>query len=508
MEHKNNKLKSKKAMATTALIGIVISLLSMYIVSDYIFSTSNIVSTQAEDLKCRQLLNLKESSGYKIFNFFSDLNTNCVTEEYEIDSKEKTDQFKQIANSMSKCWYRYGEGELDFLSNFNTEGSWCFTCAKLSFEEKGNIYPYSTGKDSFVEWTKNNKINTKDGQDLTYHNYMNLKYVNNGTSSAKELKSLIADLEETTVESDGLSQPIINALYEKNIEIFDLAQKEINTNENLFIVYRYDRIPKSQMELLTDVGIGFGVGFAAETVLVAGAGIVLAPFTGGTSLILTAGAVTKAGIKAKNAYKVTASILKFNKIIDKIGDTIKLSRLKRATEVLIKGGELTVKATTKVVNKLPTEYKKFGEHLLDIAHKLEEAEVRTFHELSDKARTSQDTLNKFHQMTDKAIDDNMLNSNAINKLVEIEKSKVTQKNKLLELQDKIKNVDISTLTTTKEKEEWIENAKNYMSGVKTLSIAAAGAIINGEQNSNYIQYVDALNQEQYYRLCGPEPITN
>ena len=32
---------------------------------------------------------------------------------------------------MVRCWYRYGEGEYDFLSNFGTTGNWCFLCGTV-----------------------------------------------------------------------------------------------------------------------------------------------------------------------------------------------------------------------------------------------------------------------------------------------------------------------------------------------------------------------------------------
>ncbi len=86
----------------------------------------------------------------KITTGFPWLKLKCSTEVKELDTEEK---FKEeLVQSMKNCWYQYGAGKIDFISNwdFGWGDTNCFVCSvlipkeEISLSGKG-IYPFFQG---------------------------------------------------------------------------------------------------------------------------------------------------------------------------------------------------------------------------------------------------------------------------------------------------------------------------------------------------------------------------
>jgi hypothetical protein len=504
----NIYLKSKKAMATMTLVGIVISLLSMYVISDFIFSTSELTTTTAEDQACKSLILAKDSAAGAITDFFVGIKSQCKTEEFEIKPDIKDDQFKVIADSMAKCWNRYGEGESNFLSSFGSEGNWCFSCAKLSFKEKEKIYDYSN---DFIPYTNTNTLKLSNGTKTTYHNYINLRYYDETTSSLADIDSGINEIKLMTEDGDSSMGPLLLSLSEKNQELLDLASKRIDTNENLFVVYRYDTIPEGTMEIMLDtlagVAIGTGAGIAIESVLFWGAGVILAPVTGGASLAVAAVATAaKVAKTSKTGKRVLNVYEQMEKIFQLTAQSIKFSKAQKIIKVFQKFDgsiENLAKLGTKLKNIAPD----LSDKITNIQTSFNKLGIKNIDELSEKLLEKKDSLKHLQDATDQMIDNKVLTGGkTLDLIIQSEAKLVNQIDELKFLANEMSKVkDITKLTATQKKAH-IENMRTY---TKTLA-GVAGAVTGGKVAANYnsenIQYVDLLNQEQYYRLCGTEPI--
>ncbi len=351
------------------MIGVVIvSLIGFFILMGFFINTGNVLVSSTDDTNCRSYIAAKDNLAVKIGEMFSKINSKCKVDKFEIDESEKDKVFKEIAESMRRCWYRYGEGEYDFLGNMDTEGNWCFACATISFNSKNKeIYSYN----DFVNWTSENKFTMSNGTEMSYFDYLSLKYSDATHENVSQVKDIINEL---ISEDDKELEPILLHISQQYEYLQDLRLKQINTNEKNFVVYRYDRLPKSTTELITDVAIGAGTGLAASIATDIAVTLALSAITGPIGV-----------------FKGIASVISWS------SKAIKLKRIGKLIELGAKGIGL---------------------------------------------------LNKMIKYSGKA----------------------------------------------------------YKAIKKPLKAAAigTGAYIGSEWNTNNLQYVDILTQEQYYRLCGTE----
>jgi hypothetical protein len=502
---KNN---NKKAMATMTLVGVVISLLSMYIVSDFIFSTSELTTTTAEDQACKSLILGKNTIVGGIADFLIGVNSKCKTESYEITPDEPEDQFKIISNSMAKCWNRYGEGESNFLSSFGTEGNWCFSCAQLSFKEKGNVYDYSK---EFIPYTNENDITLSNGTKLTYYNYLNLRYFEESNSSLADINSGILEISELTQEGDSAMGPLIMSLSEKNQELLDLASKKIDTSEDLFVVYRYDTIPESSMEILLDtmggVAMGTASGIAIESLLFWGAGVLLAPVTGGASLAVAAAVTAVKTVKAsKTGKKVLTVYEKIEDILEVSAKSIKFTKAQKIIKVFEKF-DGSIENLAKIGDKLSSISPDFSKKIKGIQSTFDKLNLKNIDDLDISLLENQDKLKHLQAATDQMIDSNVfIDDKFLDLIVKSEAGLVDQINELKILSKQMENIgDISKLSES-VKTSHLNNMRTYTRLLAAVGGGLSGGVAAYNYNSENIQYVDLLNQEQYYRLCGTEPI--
>lgn len=479
---------SKKAMAVQSLVGIVIVLLSVYLTSDFLFSTSKISTTNAEDIKCNQFISLKDNTAVKAYDFVNGLNFQCKKE--IVENKGETDKeiFEEIAKSMSKCWYRYGEGEKDFLGNVGNDGNWCFTCAKMSFENEDKVFSYSK---EFIPWTQENKIQLANKSKIYYSEYLNLKYFDGEINELAEVVEGINDINKLTESSDSAMKPFLLELSKENQNLFDLAQKEINTNEELYIVYRYDRVPKETWELIGSIGLGVAAGIGTEALLETGATM------GFGALVAMPKAAYKGG-------KLLLTIGKYSEMLKtillKMGKVVKFTKKLKIDTIV----DLSFSTITKMKAMIPklaqfdlALSKKFG----TLTSKLEELGFKSIDEISETIVKNEAQLKKLQETTMKAIDDDLLNSKAIKKLAASESKYLDEIAELRKLEDELRAMDNLDEVTR------VQKIKKYLKRTTRLVSAATGGSVAGEINTKSNQFVDVMNKEQYYRNCGTETIS-
>lgn len=278
-------MKERKANATYYFVGIMITVLSFFIIVNFLVSTQDYISSKQEDLECRALVSLKEKNQEYMTNFLGSLDERCKADDIKVENEDKNSTLRPVADMMKRCWFRYGKGEVDFLDSWKTTGSWCFKCASIEFENtEAKSYSYK----EFLEWMKNNEFETRKEGETSYYDYLNVVGLNDGDKTSSSEKYTNIEIEDTyeLVANQG----VINF-------IDSYENKEINPAETTYVTFRYSRIEKDLTEEIVD-GIE---GFAKGGGVIAGTKMVTTPVKSAKS----AGKATKAtGKLLKNAGKI------------------------------------------------------------------------------------------------------------------------------------------------------------------------------------------------------------
>ncbi|MEW6063493.1 MAG: hypothetical protein AB1571_03955 [Nanoarchaeota archaeon] len=112
------------------LIVLVLSLVIFFVV--YIFKPG--IETTSSKSACEQSVLLK-AKAKAVPGVSSKVDLQCETTKIEIDEiNEKST--KKIADAMYDCWGQFGEGKVDFLSDWDFGGvdTFCFICSKIEFD--------------------------------------------------------------------------------------------------------------------------------------------------------------------------------------------------------------------------------------------------------------------------------------------------------------------------------------------------------------------------------------
>jgi hypothetical protein len=494
---------TKKAMAVNVAVMMVVALLSGFISFSYITSTSDLVSTSAQDNACKTFVAAQGSTTGSLLIFLADLKLKCKTEKLEIKGETEDKIFTNVANSMDKCWNRYGKGEHDFLGSFGTEGNWCFACAKLTFEDETKDYSYTN---SFIPWTKENGKKLSNGTKLTYHDILNLKYYNGDEQLLVNLSQGISEIDSLIQDGDPSLTSLVVSMSEKNLELINLAQKRIISDEEMYVVYRYDRIPKEMLEIIGDIAIGFTAGIVLESVLFWGVGALITVATLGTAgpVVVAVGAY-KTGQKFNKAQKTKKAYGIAEKLISSTGKAIKLSQ-KSKTLKIIGNFDGTLKSTILVGNKLNKIDPKFADEFIELSSKLSSMGITHIDDIPKMIAKNEKAFDNLQEITLKAIDSGLIKNKGITKVVNIQQKQLTEINDLKDLKSDLEKIKSLKDLSDKNKAGAIEQTTSAIRNLFRLGGGLIGATGAAAYNSNNIQYVDLLNKEQYYRLCGTEPI--
>ncbi|HTY44076.1 MAG TPA: hypothetical protein VMC80_02440 [Patescibacteria group bacterium] len=93
------------------------------------------------------------------------------TQTIKVDSSNKNEVFKAIADNMKDCWSTYGEGNLDFvqINRFAVANSGCAICSIMKFDDKVQQQASGMTYQDFFNYAANNKI---EGTQQTYLSYL------------------------------------------------------------------------------------------------------------------------------------------------------------------------------------------------------------------------------------------------------------------------------------------------------------------------------------------------
>lgn len=266
-------LLNKKGNATFVFVTVILLVISFFIYFTF-FQSVNTIATDLDDLACRALIKGQSMAKTPLLGtYIFELNAKCKVDTIKnIDNKDKDTTLKPIADSMLRCWYRYGEGEEDLMSSWNTQGEWCFKCATLEYKNKqGPIFHYR----DLIDWMSENEFQTKDGS-MKYIDYLNVMVSASGESFENpNFEGISRSEEEGFEEFLQLYFDYAATLYHFSNSV---ERKIINPSEPIFVVNRYIKVDKEIEEKIIDSLKAGGVTGASFVALKTG-GQLLKPTT-------------------------------------------------------------------------------------------------------------------------------------------------------------------------------------------------------------------------------------
>lgn len=538
-----------KSQAQFMIVGVVGTILSALLILSFLQFTSDNIVSSVDDEICKTYIQSKSLTAVKVGEFFlGELETRCKKDEIKFNDADTQDEvFQKVAGTMARCWNRYDEGKSDFMSNINTNGNWCFTCAKLEGDSDGEEYEYS----DFIGFLEENHIDEDEDKKL-YSEYVHVKYADATSGEMQEIK---ADLDEILTGEDG-DDPTMRTfkflLTNQYEYVQDQRLKKIDTTQDSYVVFRYDIPQKDTDDVILDTVLLTGasaVGGIAASAIIEGAiwagasaitcsAAVLTSWTGvGAVVFGTMCASSVATTVAKvggNIVSGVKSLGKVARLANKISSKIKSTKYSRATLELLE-------IRDKVALGIPDELIALGDKLLTSSDELLQASGKSLKDLGEFAKKH--NFDNVHEITDDKIADlirrdgrNIANlKDLINK--KSAKALRVQTKKSNRLQRQLEN-NRESLTNIENRLEELENFENsagkilddvdnglidifeaqaklktdtglsisdYLRSLPVVIGATTGALIGPSLFDNPNQHVDILTQEQYYRLCGTEP---
>jgi len=517
---------NKKTQMSIYLITIIVTILSFLVILVFFKNINDTISTNTEDNLCRALVATKEQSKLGMGFFMYELENKCKVDEIKVDLSKKEEAFKKIGDEQIRCWERYGGGEYDFLSNFGTQGNWCFLCGVVEYKDNTESINYR----EYVEWTlKNYPDSLKDKQKISYFNRTNLLYTDVNDEEITNMRQEFVSLVEEDKEIQGYEKILFNALANNLESLVDLKTRQLNSqDEKAYVVYRFDRIKKDEKPSIEETG-KYAVGGAiasvgttlvlegvTEAILVGGvsaggcaATVVLAPLApvcalvgGGVSLIKKTVSGTVKSVKALNRIKkinlLTNKIKSFYKKKGLVSNIIKIKLGKKAFSAYKKVDDFA--ATSKDLRNFAKglrvdKQEKLAKNFETLADRMDEVGVNNLKDFDKIIITNKATIQKLEDVMNKD-DEAMLSLYKEWRLLGKDTKEL----------DSLRRSVTDEITSLKAGTQVQLKAGAYLTKLKVMAVTGTlgGAVYGYNFNGNDQQYVDMLTREQYYRLCGTQ----
>ncbi len=130
------KLKKKGDLRHSTLILLILAGVGLIIYSFFFADVKEIIETTTEDEVCRTSAALKTKTKGPV-GTESPVSLKCAINDFKSDAKSKEEVKLEIAKEMYRCWYKYGEGQLDFYDSwdFGVSDTHCLICSRIKFDE-------------------------------------------------------------------------------------------------------------------------------------------------------------------------------------------------------------------------------------------------------------------------------------------------------------------------------------------------------------------------------------
>lgn len=517
---------NKRGEITFIAVSIIVLIVSFFTLLGFFGTIGNDVANASQDSVCRAWITANSNTGIKTSKdiakvgdaseFLSALNKKCYADSITIKSKKSEDIYESIGDEMSRCWYRYGEGKSDFLSNFDSTGNWCFLCGVVEFDDKLKDEKPQEFSD-FVNWlskTDSGKID-EEGKKLMYSEYVNFKYYEVGNNELEDIEIEINDLFNGELKDDNAYRDIKNILLGQYETLQDLKLKEINPSEDLYVVYRFNRVSKNLDESMSDamwtaggsMGVAIVVGTFAESLIWGGASALVCTVGNAATLgfaaplcLLMAGKTVKSIVGA--GEKIGKTSVKIAKLMKKMKNLATFTKSQKIAKVVdsFTGNINELPAIAKKLEKIDLDYSK---KIIKISDDLNKMNVEHVDDLSEMLTGTAKSQQQLGELAKNAISNDLLSPKIITKIKEIDVKNGNKADEILRLQKELQDY-VGSGKKLEDNKGMLEKATTYLKGALLLSAGASGATLGFEYNDNSNQYVDILTKEQYYRLCGTE----
>ena len=157
----------KKGEGFADLKNIMIILLGAIVIFIVSFMIFGYVRSAADAANCNGWVLMKSQKIAGVIEVFDQPNP-CITDTPVIESKDKTEVKKVLANEMFDCWKQYGNGKIDFFSDLDFGGSdtYCYVCSRTNVEK--DAYQGELDINEFEEYLNTVK---PPRLDMTYADY-------------------------------------------------------------------------------------------------------------------------------------------------------------------------------------------------------------------------------------------------------------------------------------------------------------------------------------------------
>ena len=173
------KIKNSRGELTTQQIVLLIILITSFSIILFFFFKLNL-GQETQKTICHNSVILKGKSIPSLGGGNLDCRTNylCIsggedceginpTETIKVDSENKNEVLKSIANEMADCWWMFGEGKVDYVGGINLiDNNVCSICSIVAFDDE--ITQEKISYEEFYEYLKN----TKKDESNTYLSYL------------------------------------------------------------------------------------------------------------------------------------------------------------------------------------------------------------------------------------------------------------------------------------------------------------------------------------------------
>lgn len=249
-------MKNKKAELSTQQIVLLIILITSFAVILFFIARLNLSETTQEEICHNSVLTrgssvlpgesvpLKCSRDYVCISNDNTCEKMTNPDLKKVSSEEEV--YEVLAEEMTDCWWMFGEGKVNYVGKDFNEKWYCSICSQVAFDDSvNNIFEAGfIDKKEFYTYLADSEPSGKD------YSYLSYLY---GIEDIQTMKEILLEKE--------------------------VGFGEINLDNQQYVMIGI----LSEVSTFKRVLVGAGVG----AVVVAGA--ILTPFTGGVSLVSTAG---------------------------------------------------------------------------------------------------------------------------------------------------------------------------------------------------------------------------
>ncbi|MBU1204033.1 MAG: hypothetical protein KKG60_03125 [Nanoarchaeota archaeon] len=137
-------LKNKKG-DWKALSAIILAVVFAIIVLGFLMpNLSSLMTSGSNKQACKTWVSLQartKIAGFKV----AEMKNPCITEkkDLKVNEEKPNEMYKSLADSMYDCWDMYGQGKIDFFSEWKTPFSkgptYCILCSRITVDKQGTL---------------------------------------------------------------------------------------------------------------------------------------------------------------------------------------------------------------------------------------------------------------------------------------------------------------------------------------------------------------------------------